>query len=236
MAILQRKASLFCCVSEKKNYYLSPKLNNKQNESMNYTEEQDKISYCLGLSLAGNLIESGISEIRVEPFVEALETVFESKEPEFSSEEANEILQKYFAKISKEKTVVENRNGEAFLNENAKKEGVISLPSGLQYKIIAKGKGNLPKTTDSVKCHYHGTLIDGTVFDSSVNRGKAAIFPVNGVIAGWVEALQMMPVGSKWKLYVPPHLAYGAQGAGNLIAPHTTLIFEIELLDIVNKN
>ena len=116
--------------------------------------------------------------------------------------------------------------------ENANKPGVVTLASGLQYEIINKGDGAIPHETDKVKCHYHGTLIDGTVFDSSVLRGTPAVFPVNGVIQGWVEALQMMPVGSKWRLTIPSTLAYGAHGAGQHIGPHTTLVFEVELLSI----
>lgn len=200
---------------------------------MKYTEEQDKVSYCLGLSIASNLITSGVKTIQVEPFMEALDAAFNGKMPELSPEEANGILQEYFTKVQQEQASVAIEAGKKFLKENAKKEGVVSLESGLQYEIINEGNGDLPKSTDSVKCHYHGTLIDGTVFDSSVNRGEPATFPVNGVIAGWVEALQLMPAGSKWKLYVPSDLAYGAQGAGNLIGPHTTLIFEVELLEIV---
>ncbi|WP_421920467.1 FKBP-type peptidyl-prolyl cis-trans isomerase [Marinifilum sp.] len=200
---------------------------------MKYTEEQDKISYCLGLSIASNLITSGVKTISIDPFMDALNAAFNGKMPEISPEEANKILQEFFGKIQEEQAGAAIEAGKKFLEENAKKDGVVSLESGLQYEIVSEGKGDLPKGTDSVKCHYHGTLIDGTVFDSSVNRGEPATFPVNGVIAGWIEALQLMPVGSKWKLYVPSDLAYGAQGAGNLIGPHTTLLFEVELLEIV---
>ncbi|WP_372753002.1 FKBP-type peptidyl-prolyl cis-trans isomerase [Labilibaculum sp.] len=200
---------------------------------MKYTEDQDKVSYCLGLSIASNLITSGVKTISVEPFMDALDAAFNGKMPELSPEEANKILQEFFGKIQEEQAGKAVAAGKEFLDENAKKEGVVKLESGLQYEIITEGKGDIPKGSDSVKCHYHGTLLDGTVFDSSVNRGEPAVFPVNGVIRGWVEALQLMPIGSKWKLYVPSDLAYGAQGAGNLIGPHTTLIFEVELLEIV---
>jgi FKBP-type peptidyl-prolyl cis-trans isomerase FklB len=126
-----------------------------------------------------------------------------------------------------------NKNdGEAFLAENAKKQGVITLPSGLQYKIIKPGTGRKPKPTDEVTTHYRGTLIDGTEFDSSYRRGEPTSFPVNGVIAGWTEALQLMPVGAKWQLFIPPHLAYGERGAGGQIGPNATLIFEVELIAI----
>lgn len=200
---------------------------------MKYTEEQDKVSYCLGLSIASNLITSGVKTLNAEPFVEALDAAFNGKMPEVSPEEANAILQEFFGKMQEEQAEKAVGEGQAFLEENKKNEGVVTLESGLQYQIITEGNGDKPKATDSVKCHYHGTLINGTVFDSSVDRGEPATFPVNGVIAGWVEALQLMPLGSKWKLVVPSNLAYGAQGAGNLIGPHTTLIFEVELLEIV---
>ena len=123
--------------------------------------------------------------------------------------------------------------GQDFLAENAKRTEVVTLASGLQYEVITEGQGATPKASDTVKVHYHGTLIDGKVFDSSVQRGEPATFGVTQVISGWVEALQLMPVGSKWKLFIPSNLAYGAQGAGQAIGPHTTLVFEVELLDIV---
>lgn len=200
---------------------------------MKYTEDQDKVSYCLGLSIASNLITSGVKTLSVEPFMEALDAAFNGKMPELSPEDANKILQEFFGKLQEEQAGKAVAAGKEFLDENAKKEGVVKLESGLQYEVITEGNGEIPKDSSSVKCHYHGTLLDGTVFDSSVKRGEPAVFPVNGVIKGWVEALQLMPVGSKWKLYVPSDLAYGAQGAGNLIGPHTTLIFEVELLEIV---
>ncbi len=200
---------------------------------MKYTEEQDKVSYCLGLSIASNLITSGVKTISVEPFMEALDAAFNGKMPELSPEEANNILQEFFGKLQEEQAGKAVKAGTEFLTENAKNDAVVTLESGLQYEIVTEGNGAIPKETDSVKCHYHGTLIDGTVFDSSVNRGEPTVFPVNGVIKGWVEALQLMPLGSKWKLFVPSDLAYGAQGAGNLIGPHTTLVFEVELLEIV---
>ncbi|WP_370900486.1 FKBP-type peptidyl-prolyl cis-trans isomerase [Chryseobacterium gossypii] len=123
--------------------------------------------------------------------------------------------------------------GKAFMEENGKKQGVITLPSGLQYEILTEGSGEKPKVTDTVKCHYHGTTIKGDVFDSSVNRGVPASFPLNRVIQGWTEALQLMPVGSKWKLVIPPHLAYGEQQISKEIGPNSTLIFEVELLGII---
>ncbi len=140
-----------------------------------------------------------------------------------------------FDKLNEAKTAKMQENLEAgmkFLAENQKRAEVVSLPSGLQYEILQEGSGDKPAATDTVTCHYHGTLIDGRVFDSSVQRGQTASFPLNRVISGWTEALQLMPIGSKWKLFLPPHLAYGQQQAGALIGPNSTLIFEVELLGI----
>ena len=193
----------------------------------------DKISYALGLSLGYNLLSSGFFSLNLEILARGIQDVLEQKKPEITYQEAQEIIDEYFRKLqeqSSEKTISE---GKAFLESNGKRPEVITLKSGLQYEIINKGNGNQPKASDKVRVHYHGTLIDGTVFDSSVRRGEPATFGVTQVISGWVEALQLMPVGSKWKLYIPSNLAYGAQGAGQHIGPHTTLIFEVELLDIV---
>ena len=153
-------------------------------------------------------------------------------EPKISDAEAQKILQEYFTKQQEMKTKMAKEEGANFLAENAKKEGVISLESGLQYEILKQGSGAKPTINDNVTTHYHGTLIDGTIFDSSVDRGQPATFPVSGVIKGWTEALQLMSVGSKWRLYVPYDLAYGERGAGANIGPFTTLIFEVELISI----
>ncbi|WP_294142855.1 FKBP-type peptidyl-prolyl cis-trans isomerase [uncultured Sanguibacteroides sp.] len=200
---------------------------------MKYTEELDKVSYCLGLSIASNLLSSGVNQINTEAFVEALRTVYAGQMPEISPEEANQILQTYFEKLQNQRGHAAKEAGDAFLKENKTKEGVITLNSGLQYKVISAGNGVTPKIGDTVRCHYEGRLINGAVFDSSYRRKEPAEFPVNGVIPGWVEALQLMPVGSKWQLFIPSELAYGAQGAGQAIGPNETLIFDIELLDIV---
>lgn len=193
----------------------------------------EKISYSLGLNIAASLKSSGVEALDMDAFYRALKTAFEGGETEISAEEANQILQKYFTGLQSKMVEKAKAAGEAFLEENGKREEVTVLESGLQYEVLTKGDGNMPQATDQVKCHYHGTLVDGSIFDSSVQRGEPAVFPVNGVIQGWVEALQMMPVGSKWKLYVPSDLAYGERGAGQAIAPHATLIFEVELLEIV---
>ncbi len=192
----------------------------------------DKISYAIGMSMASSLMNSGLRNIDVESFMKAFSEVMNNEATTMSPEEANETLQEYF---SKQQENMLNKNleiGRAFLEENSKKESVVILPSGLQYEVISEGTGAMPKATDSVKCHYHGTLIDGSVFDSSVQRGKPAVFGVNQVIKGWVEALQLMKVGSKWRLFIPSELAYGSQGAGGSIEPNATLIFEVELLGI----
>ena len=192
----------------------------------------DKISYAIGMSMASNLMNSGLRNIEVESFVKAFTEVINNESTSMSPEEANQTLQEYFSKQQEEMLNKNLETGIAFLEENSKKDNVVSLPSGLQYEILTEGNGPKPKATESVKCHYHGTLLDGTVFDSSVQRGEPAVFGVNQVIKGWVEALQLMSVGSKWKFFIPSNLAYGSQGAGNSIEPNSTLIFEVELLGI----
>ena len=200
---------------------------------MKYSEELDRVSYCFGLSIASNLISSGVTTINAEAFIDGLNVVFSGKMPEIMPDEANNILQDYFDKLQQAKGKEAKAEGEKFLAENKKKEGVVALPSGLQYKILTAGNGPKPKASDTVKCHYEGRLINGTVFDSSIRRNEPAEFPVSGVIAGWVEALQLMPVGSKWQLYIPSELAYGTHGAGQSIGPNQTLIFDVELLAII---
>lgn len=192
----------------------------------------DKLSYAVGMSMASNLINSGLKDINVDSFVKAFTEVMSNTAPSMSPQEANQILQDYFSKAQDNMLSKNLEEGNSFLEENSKKENVTTLPSGLQYEVITEGDGPMPKATDSVKCHYHGTLLNGTVFDSSVDRGEPAVFGVNQVIKGWVEALQLMPVGSKWRLFVPSDLAYGEKGAGGSIEPNTTLIFEVELLGI----
>ena len=193
----------------------------------------DKLSYAIGMSMASNLVNSGLKQIDVESFVKAFTEVMNNTTPSMSPQEANQILQNFFSKQKDEMLSKNLDAGRAFLEENKKNENVIVLESGLQYEVLTQGEGSLPKATDSVRCHYHGTLLDGTVFDSSVQRGQPAVFGVNQVIKGWVEALQLMPVGSKWRLFIPSELAYGEQGAGGSIEPNSTLIFDVELLEIV---
>jgi len=202
-------------------------------EKIRFNDDLEKFSYALGLSIAANLIQSGVNTIQPDAFVAAVKDTFTGERPQMDPEEANRILEAF---VSGEQSADGTKNleeGLAFLAENKKKPEVIELPSGLQYEVINEGEGDIPTASDQVRCHYHGTLIDGTVFDSSVQRGKPAVFPVGGVIQGWVEALQLMSVGSKWKLFIPSELAYGQRGAGAAIGPNSTLVFEVELLEIL---
>ena len=193
----------------------------------------DKISYALGLSTGNNFQSSGIKDLQVEDFTRGLMDVLTDAKPAISYDEAKSVINAYFVKLRQEKMVLNKEAGEEFLRINKHKAGVVELPSGLQYEVLKMGTGAKPTAKDKVKCHYHGTLINGTVFDSSVQRGTPAVFGVSQVIPGWVEALQLMPVGSKWRLFVPSNLAYGEHGAGEIIEPNSTLIFDVELLDIV---
>ncbi|MDR1382008.1 MAG: FKBP-type peptidyl-prolyl cis-trans isomerase [Tannerella sp.] len=193
----------------------------------------DKISYALGLSIGNNFLSSGIKNLSVEDFIKGVNDVFSGKTPDLSYDDAKRIINDYFAGLQGERVKLNREAGVEFLRINAQKQGVVVLPSGLQYEVLKKGAGVRPKATDKVKCHYHGTLVNGAVFDSSEQRGEPAVFGVSQVIQGWVEALQLMPTGSRWRLFVPSGLAYGERGAGDAIGPDSTLIFEVELLDIV---
>ena len=193
----------------------------------------DKFSYAIGLGIGQNLLSMGAQGINVEDFAQAIADVLNRKETAISHNEAREIVNKYFMELEEKMNAENIEKGKAFLEENAKKEGIVTLPSGLQYEVITEGNGKKPSATDRVKCHYEGTLIDGTLFDSSVKRGQPAVFGVNQVIKGWVEALQLMSEGSKWRLYIPSELGYGAQQAGEMIPPHSTLIFDVELIEVL---
>ena len=193
----------------------------------------EKVSYALGLSLGNNLLGSGVTALDSARLAKGIQDVLDQKQPEISYEEAQAIINDFFQGLQAKMTEKAQAEGIAFLAENAKRPEVVTTASGLQYEILTAAEGDIPTASDSVKVHYHGMLVDGNVFDSSVNRGEPATFGVTQVISGWVEALQLMPVGSKWKLFIPSELAYGAQGAGQSIAPHSTLIFEVELLAIV---
>ena len=193
----------------------------------------DKFSYTIGLGIGQNLLSMGAQGINVEDFAQAIADVLNRNERAMSHNEAREIVNKYFMELEEKMNAENIEKGKAFLAENAKKEGIVTLPSGLQYEVITEGNGKKPSATDRVKCHYEGTLIDGTLFDSSIKRGQPAVFGVNQVIKGWVEALQLMSEGSKWRLFIPSELGYGAQQAGEMIPPHSTLIFEVELIEVL---
>jgi len=193
----------------------------------------DKFSYAIGLGIGQNLLSMGAQNINVDDFANAIKAVLNNEEPAMSHTEAREIVNKYFAELENEMNAANIEKGASFLEENKKKDNVITLPSGLQYEVLTEGTGKKAQATDQVKCHYEGTLIDGTLFDSSIKRGEPAVFGVNQVIPGWVEALQLMPEGSKWRLYIPSDLAYGARGAGEMIPPHSTLIFDVELIQVL---
>jgi len=193
----------------------------------------EKISYALGLSLGNNLLGSGVNALDYAELAQGIQDVMEQNKPKMSYEEAQTVINDFFQSLQAKGGDKAQSEGIAFLDENSKRAGIVTTASGLQYEILSEGTGATPSASDSVKVHYHGTLIDGKIFDSSVNRGEPATFGVTQVISGWVEALQLMPVGSKWKLFIPSELAYGAQGAGQAIAPHTALIFEVELLEIL---
>lgn len=193
----------------------------------------EKVSYALGVSIGHNLKSSGIDSLNQENFAKGMNDILSGSEVSMSDQELDEVLKAFFTELQAKQSAKEIESGKAFLEENKNNAGVVTLPSGLQYQVLKEGYGEKPLLTDKVKCHYHGTLIDGTVFDSSVERGEPAEFGVSQVIPGWVEALQLMTIGSKWRLFVPSDLAYGAQGAGQVIKPHSTLIFNVEILEIV---
>lgn len=193
----------------------------------------DKVSYALGLSIGQNFKASGFENINGDDFLLGLNSVLNETEPAMTIDEAKATINAYFAEVQQKAIRLNKEAGEEFLKINSHKAGVTTLESGLQYEVITEGNGPKPQLKDTVRCHYHGTLINGVVFDSSMDRGEPAEFPLQGVIKGWTEILQLMPVGSKWKVTIPSELAYGDRGAGQHIQPGSTLIFIIELLAIV---
>ena len=202
----------------------------------------DKLSYALGMSMGHNFKGTGIKTLNSADFAAGVASVYDGVKPEMTFDEAKRIVNEYFAKLEAEMQAeaakqgeVNRKNGEAFLTENAKREGIKVTESGLQYEVLESGKGDSPKASDNVEVHYTGKLIDGTVFDSSVERGVPASFGVTQVIPGWVEALQLMHEGDTWRLYIPSDLAYGPNGAGGVIGPNMTLIFDVELLRVIKK-
>lgn len=192
----------------------------------------DKISYAIGLSMGQNLMGSGVTSLEYADLAAGIKDVLEKNQPQISYQEAQQVLGKFFSELEEKIASEAKAAGEAFLAENAKREGVKVTESGLQYEVLEATIGQKPKATDKVRVHYEGTLIDGTVFDSSYKRGESITFGLNQVIKGWTEGLQLMSIGSKYKLYLPYHLAYGERGAGANIPPYAALIFTVELLGI----
>ena len=210
--------------------------NNTQNKTDNYTTVEQRVSYGIGRQMGEQLAANPFDGVDASAVATGVMDALQGKESVVARADLEaafgEIGQRMQAKEA-EKSKVMAAEGEAFLAENAKKEGVTVTASGLQYEVVTAGTGPKPSASSRVKTHYHGTLIDGTVFDSSYNRGQPIDFAVNGVTPGWTEALQLMPTGSKWRLYIPYHLAYGERGAGANIAPYSALIFDVELLEIL---
>lgn len=193
----------------------------------------DKLSYALGLVIGHNLNGMGVKNINNADFAQAVADVLAGNATALTDAEAQKIVTDFLQQQEEEKGKEAREAGEAFLADNATKEGVVVLPSGLQYLVLEEGKGKKPAATDQVKCHYEGRLIDGTVFDSSYRRGEPATFPLNGVIAGWTEGLQLMGEGAKHRLFIPYNMAYGTRGAGASIPPYAALVFDVELIEVL---
>ena len=193
----------------------------------------EQLSYALGMVIGQNLKDMGIAQFDDEKFTTAVCHILSDAKPEMTMAEAHQQVAAYLQAKEAEKGKAAREAGEHYLAENAKKEGVVVLPSGLQYQVLTATEGRKPAATDNVKCHYEGRLTDGTVFDSSYRRGEPATFPLNGVIAGWTEGLQLMGEGSKFRFFIPYHLAYGERGAGASIPPYAALVFDVELLEVL---
>lgn len=191
----------------------------------------DKVSYALGMGIGTQLVDMGASELNIDDFAQAIKDVIAGN-AQMEEAVAQATVQKFFQEKAEAKSKALKAEGEAYLAENAKKEGVKVTASGLQYKVLTEGTGKSPKATDKVVCHYEGMLIDGTMFDSSVQRGEPATFGLNQVIAGWTEGLQLMKEGGKTRFFIPYNLGYGAQGAGGSIPPYAALIFDVELIEV----
>ena len=199
----------------------------------------DKLSYALGLGIGRQLAQMGAEQLSIDDFAQAIKDVVAGGQLKLDEAEAQVIVQEFFQKQEEKQRAAAaeigkkaKEEGEKYLAENAKKEGVVTLPSGLQYLVIKEGNGKRPKATDKVKCHYEGMLVDGTLFDSSVQRGEPATFPLNHVIAGWTEGLQLMTEGSKYRFFIPYTLGYGERGAGASIPPFAALVFDVELIEV----
>ena len=199
----------------------------------------DKVSYALGIGIGRQLAQMGASKLNIDDFAQAIKDVISGDDLKIADKDAQELVQNFFAEQeAKQRAAAETQGkiakteGEDFLAENAKKEGVVTTASGLQYQILREGNGKTPKATDQVECHYEGTLINGTKFDSSNDRGQTATFPLNGVIAGWTEGLQLMKEGAKYRFFIPYTLGYGEHGAGASIPPYAALVFDVELVAV----
>ena len=199
----------------------------------------DKVSYALGLGIGRQLAQMGATDLNIDDFADAIKDVLAGNSLKVSNKDAQTIVEAYFQKkeqkMNADRAVqgkVAKEAGEKYLAENTKNEGVVTLPSGLQYKVLREGNGRKPKATDQVVCHYEGFLVDGTVFDSSFQRGEPATFPLNQVITGWTEGLQLMQEGAKYRFFIPYRLGYGEGGAGTLIPPFSALIFDVELIEV----
>ena len=200
----------------------------------------DKVSYALGMGIGRQLSQMGAEGLNIDDFALAIKNILAGEQPKIDDAEAQTIVRDFFEKqeakqraAAAEKFKDAKEAGEKYLADNAKKDGVITTPSGLQYMVLKEGNGRKPKATDNVKCHYEGMLIDGTLFDSSIQRGEPATFPLNGVITGWTEGLQLMQEGAKYRFFIPYNLGYGERGAGASIPPFAALVFDVELIEVV---
>ena len=203
-------------------------------------KKMDKVSYALGMGIGRQLSDMGAESLNIDDFAQAIKDVLAGGKTQLDAYEAQAIVQEFFQKQEeKQRASAAERHkelkaqGEQYLAENGKKDGVVTLPSGLQYQVLQEGNGRKPKATDQVKCHYEGMLVDGTLFDSSIQRGEPATFPLNGVIAGWTEGLQLMQEGAKYRFFIPYHLGYGERGAGASIPPFAALVFDVELIEVI---
>ena len=203
-------------------------------------KKMDKVSYALGIGIGRQLNDMGAESLNIDDFAQAIKDVLAGGKTQLDAYEAQAIVQEFFQKQEEkqrasaaERHKALKQQGEQYLAENGKKDGVVTLPSGLQYQVLQEGNGRKPKATDQVKCHYEGMLVDGTLFDSSIQRGEPATFPLNGVIAGWTEGLQLMQEGAKYRFFIPYHLGYGERGAGASIPPFAALVFDVELIEVI---
>ena len=200
----------------------------------------DKLSYALGLGIGRQLSQMGADSLNIDDFAQAIKDIIAGKQPQIADQEAQTIVTEFFQQqeakqraAAAEEDKDNKEKGEAWLAEKAMEEGVVSLPSGLMYQVLNEGSGKKPTAEDTVECHYEGRLIDGTVFDSSYKRGESATFPLNGVIAGWTEGVQLMSEGAKYRFFIPYQLAYGERGAGASIPPFAALVFDVELIKVM---